>query len=135
MDMDALVITMLNKITDVRLAHLCHTIRKRVKQIISCAIGHSIGSGLGKIMLDQLPYMPTSLFILLLPETELKGAATLAERIRQTIEAHQFEDIHQITISVGVASLTTNGRDLLKRADEALYKAKEGGRNRVIVSE
>lgn len=70
----------------------------------------------------------------LLPETGREGAETVAERIRQAVEENQFDDIHRITISLGVAELKTDGRDLLSRADDALYKAKEAGRNRVVSS-
>lgn len=74
-------------------------------------------------------------FAILLPETDLAGGRNLAERIRQAVEAHQFEGVSHITSSFGVASLKTDGQDLVKRADEALYEAKKKGRNTVISSD
>jgi len=78
-------------------------------------------------------------FAILLPNTERhSGAAVLAERIRQRIdEAPVNTDagpIH-VTVSVGVASADDSTEDLgalLKRADLALYEAKQAGRNRVV---
>jgi diguanylate cyclase (GGDEF)-like protein len=78
-------------------------------------------------------------FAILLPNTERhSGAAVLAERIRQRIdEAPVNTDagpIH-VTVSVGVASVDDSTEDLgalLKRADLALYEAKQAGRNRVV---
>jgi two-component system cell cycle response regulator len=78
-------------------------------------------------------------FILILPETGIEGATTFAERLRERIEEHAFElgdgRIFHLTCSVGVAtfpsSRVASTEDLFARADEALYRAKSGGRNRV----
>ena len=77
-------------------------------------------------------------FGMLLPETHLDGAVQLAERVRSTIEKspvhHGGRDIFY-TVSIGVA-VYRQGADsvdtLLQQADNALYAAKEGGRNRVV---
>ncbi len=78
-------------------------------------------------------------FVVLLPETD-EGAMALAERCRKKVEeleiVHEDSDVSQfVTISVGVATLTPAGkqpsRALVKAADDALYQAKEQGRNRV----
>ena len=74
-------------------------------------------------------------FVFLLPETNLAKGQRVAERICQTIATHIFEEVQHITMSFGVASLTTDGYDLLKRADKALYKAKQNGRNCVVTDE
>ena len=78
-------------------------------------------------------------FGIILPETDGEGAAIICERIRMAIEESVVKttvaDI-QYTISVGVAELDSrpeNYMQWLQRADEALYEAKEGGRNRVVV--
>lgn len=84
-------------------------------------------------------------FIVILPNTELKKAVELAERIRQSIEYHPFkleiEDTHgkrtithKQTISMGVAQLNDEmheGKELLDAADKKLYHAKHSGRNKV----
>jgi two-component system, cell cycle response regulator len=78
-------------------------------------------------------------FALLLRETPLRIAVDVAERIRSTIEKHNFtfdENHIPVTISVGVASYdstTKSSEDLLALADKALYDAKNQGRNRVSV--
>ncbi len=73
-------------------------------------------------------------FIILLPATEIKDAAMVAEKLRRNVEAHKFskEDI-KVTCSFGVAEYRAGEIEeaLFKRVDEALYRAKEGGRNRV----
>ncbi len=78
---------------------------------------------------------------LLLPETESKGAQIVAERVREEIEAgrHRSPDGVQfrVTASIGVASSRggdETGEELLQASDEALYAAKDGGRNRVVIA-
>ncbi|HEX2093221.1 MAG TPA: diguanylate cyclase [Longimicrobiaceae bacterium] len=78
-------------------------------------------------------------FIALLPDTVEEEAARFAERVRRAVEDHVFcDEANEIrmTVSAGVASFPGLDIDspetLLKRADEALYTAKESGRNRVI---
>ena len=81
-------------------------------------------------------------FAIVLPETELRVAGTIAERIRRAIFSKPFklEDSEKslnITASIGVACLegpNDTPEKILKRADVALYKAKEEGRNRVIAN-
>jgi diguanylate cyclase (GGDEF)-like protein len=74
---------------------------------------------------------------LVLPETDLAGAQAIAERIRRTVSGarHQTEQgALQVTLSIGVATWTAGGQapeELLEAADKALYRAKQGGRNRV----
>jgi len=78
-------------------------------------------------------------FALVLRETPLRIAVDVAERIRSTIEKHNFTfDGKQIpvTISMGVVSLDSTSKsadDLIALADKALYDAKNQGRNRVCV--
>jgi two-component system cell cycle response regulator len=75
--------------------------------------------------------------VILLPETPLPGAAALAESLRARVANHAFvfqgERI-PVTVSIGTALLGENDKvasDLIQRADEKLYEAKRGGRNRV----
>lgn len=78
-------------------------------------------------------------FGIILPETDAKGASIICERIREAIEQSivQTEVAPiQYTISMGIAPLSDepeNYMQWLQQADEALYAAKEGGRNRVEV--
>ncbi len=77
-------------------------------------------------------------FAVILPEIDLLGARQLAEKIRAMVEAERFNfegQLIPVTISLGVAELTptcANAEDLIGVADERLYKAKAGGRNRVV---
>jgi len=78
-------------------------------------------------------------FVIALPETGVMGATVFAERIRELIEEHAFSLADgralRLTASVGVASYPTPGvetlEDFLATADQALYRAKAEGRNRV----
>lgn len=83
-------------------------------------------------------------FTLLLPQTDATEAAKLAERIRSRIQAKPIA-IHgggsvEVTVSIGVSALSPgsdredpqqNAKQLIEAADQALYKAKESGRNRI----
>jgi two-component system, cell cycle response regulator len=79
-------------------------------------------------------------FVVIMPETDMAVAAMVAERLRRRIAADSFA-IQQgtrtvpVTISIGIAALRgkdDNAAALLKRADQALYRAKRDGRNRVV---
>jgi two-component system, cell cycle response regulator len=76
-------------------------------------------------------------FVILLPSTNLRQAFDIAERLRALLESHQFiYDAKRlpVTASIGVADYrqgVTSGTELFKRADQAVYKAKDGGRNQV----
>lgn len=79
-------------------------------------------------------------FALVLVKTDEKGAIETAERIRQSVQELVFrsskgEDVH-VTMSFGIAIYKQHARqidELIKKADKALYRAKENGRNRVEV--
>jgi diguanylate cyclase (GGDEF)-like protein len=75
-------------------------------------------------------------FVLLLPETSLETATRIAGKLRLLTDTTMIPQIGRITASFGVTQHQTDDReiDLIKRADQALYKAKENGRNRVEVS-
>lgn len=82
-------------------------------------------------------------FVILMPETNTEPAMDVAERIRKTVESTDMRVSHQVgsikkTISIGVATLNPFGdspTDLMKRADAALYQAKNSGRNQVRLAE
>lgn len=77
-------------------------------------------------------------FAVLLPYTHIEEAKIVGERLRKAVEATQIsidkKNIN-VTISMGLAEFSSieTGEDLFKRADRALYEAKESGRNRVCV--
>ena len=77
-------------------------------------------------------------FAIVLPETNLEGARALAEGLREKLESSKFtfqNEVIHVTVSIGVATLTDQDRssmDLIKHADQKLYDAKRGGRNRVV---
>lgn len=76
-------------------------------------------------------------FVILLPETTLEGARVQAERIRKEIADHEFEQVGRVTVSFGLAQYREDDTadSFLKRADEAMYKVKASGKNRIEVAE
>jgi GGDEF domain-containing protein len=72
-------------------------------------------------------------FIVLLPDTSLKGALRCAERVRKAVVRRPFDGVHQVTVSIGIAEYRPGETvsSLISRADQALYGAKHAGRNRV----
>jgi two-component system, cell cycle response regulator len=79
-------------------------------------------------------------FVVVMPETDMAVATMVAERLRRRIASEPFPieegmNCVEITISVGLAAKTSDAdtaANLLKRADQALYRAKRDGRNRVV---
>lgn len=76
-------------------------------------------------------------FVLLLANTNVDGAETLAERLRKTVAESSFEDIApgmRLTVSCGATGFKPgeSADDLIARADRAMYQAKENGRNSVV---
>lgn len=80
-------------------------------------------------------------FVVAMPRTDAREALLAAERIRRVIEEHPFahrekQPLGFLSISGGVAVFPfdgTDGTELIRRADEALYRAKSAGRNRVLL--
>ncbi|EOC1778115.1 sensor domain-containing diguanylate cyclase [Vibrio fluvialis] len=76
-------------------------------------------------------------FMIFLPNTDLNRAFEAAERIRKSIEIYSFPIVGNITISIGISSwegLAERIDDVIKKSDQALYKAKNNGRNRTEVN-
>lgn len=82
---------------------------------------------------DRLARWGGEEFTILLPGTPLDGAQRLAERIRTRVAATDFSGI-AITVSLGLTPFLAgdDARRLFARADEALYRAKQAGRNRLV---
>ena len=110
--------------------------------------GHHVGDqvivyvaricGDGKRNSDILSRIGGEEFALLLPETDIREARRVAERLRNAVAQlpvpHDSASV-AVTVSIGVATADANmlgGQDLMKRADEALERAKRAGRNRVV---
>jgi diguanylate cyclase (GGDEF)-like protein/PAS domain S-box-containing protein len=79
--------------------------------------------------------------VLIMPGASKEIAATRAENLRQTIEKHEFiyqgKNLNGVTVSMGVADYPQDGDNsaaLMKAADTALYRAKDGGRNQVVLA-
>jgi diguanylate cyclase (GGDEF)-like protein/PAS domain S-box-containing protein len=114
---------------------------------INDSVGHKAGDQALKMVanvlqenlreVDVLARLGGEEFGILLPGTNLANAAVLAERIRASIALASFGDGEhpgRLTVSLGVAAKGSGAPDLdslMKTADHALYRAKEGGRNRV----
>ena len=109
--------------------------------------GHHAGDAvlcdLGRILMASVR-TPTDLparlggeeFAVVLPDTRLDEARRVAERLREQVATHVFQEGEQrlrVTVSIGlVAAREVNLANLLQQADMALYRAKETGRNRVV---
>jgi diguanylate cyclase (GGDEF)-like protein len=111
--------------------------------------GHDIGDvvirGFGEVLkrtkrdTDVVGRFGGEEFALVCEETDERGAALLAERIRSELEAESFATESgplKVTCSIGVATFPAAGRDwdtMFRSADEALYVSKRSGRNRVTI--
>jgi diguanylate cyclase (GGDEF)-like protein/PAS domain S-box-containing protein len=119
---------------------------KRVNDTYGHDIGDIVLKSMAEVCLtklratDILARLGGEEFAMLLPETDIEAAATLAERMRVAIETSPIATAKgalPITVSLGVAQHAPNEPTIdaaMKRADEALYEAKRTGRNRVVVA-
>ena len=110
--------------------------------------GHEVGDTVLRLLADTLRSRLRSSdavarlggeeFIAVLPDTDMAGAMALAESLRAAVEGQVDAVYGNITVSIGVAVGTgadVDGASLLRSADEALYRAKADGRNRVCAAE
>lgn len=74
-------------------------------------------------------------FVMILPETDKDEAYSFAERLRERVSQIKLENLPKLTISLGIASYPVDEKNiegLIKKADAAMYSAKQTGRNKVI---
>lgn len=118
---------------------------KRINDKFGHAAGDEVLKNLARLVResmrehDELYRYGGEEFLLLLPETGIEGALTVAEKVRRAVEAQRFRHdgkaLPVITVSVGVACLPDNGTsppEALGAVDAALYRAKQRGRNCVV---
>ena len=101
-----------------------------MKQFVLLLCGHSRQT-------DLVARFGGEEFVMVLPATGLQSAVTCAERIRRQLESHPLtEQGGRVTASFGVAMLAggEESGNLLQRADQALYRSKKEGRNRLTQS-
>jgi len=119
---------------------------KRSHDIHGHAAGNVVLAGVAKIIAEQARKMDLACryggeeFVVILPQCDAGGALNFAQRVRCAIEQARFCSSDggelKVTISAGVATLTDEEcqERLFERADQALYQAKRGGRNRVCTA-
>jgi diguanylate cyclase (GGDEF)-like protein len=114
---------------------------------INDSFGHAAGDAVLRRVAELVPTelrgidlfgrMGGEEFLIIVPGTRREGAEACAERVRRRIAAEAFAELHEgrrVTMSIGVATyrLAEPLEALLARADEALYRGKADGRNRVV---
>lgn len=106
-----------HSVGDQVLKHLCNVLRDLIRQG------------------DMLIRWGGEEFLILLPATELDEAGPLAKRIRKKVKQEVFPHHEQVTLSLGVAQLRSEDSidSLIRRVDQALYLAKQWGRDRVKI--
>lgn len=113
---------------------------------INDSFGHQTGDHvlqeIGKIVRENIRLMDVFAryggdeFVILMPEANIHGAIHLAEKLKKSIDEHEFQCIKKVSCSFGVSQYYEGDSedDFIKRADKALYEAKNGGRNRVVAN-
>ncbi len=106
-----------------------------VGDVVLKDIAHLLEEGVREI--DLVGRYGGEEFSLLLAETNRESALQVAERLRFSVERHQFkayDEVGKVTISIGLATFPGDAQgteNLIDKADRALYKAKQSGRNKV----
>ncbi|WP_018862390.1 sensor domain-containing diguanylate cyclase [Thioalkalivibrio sp. ALJ3] len=113
---------------------------KRVNDTFGHEVGDEVLHRLVQVMTSRLRETDTlgrwggEEFVVLLPGTEAERAHHVAEQLREQVAGTPFPRVGSITISLGVSEYRLGEpiKDWIKRADDAMYAAKKGGRNRVV---
>ena len=116
---------------------------KKVNDTYGHQLGDKVIKAIGGIIMDAIREIDIAAryggeeFAIILPETDQESACTVCERLRATVENHDFKSRRgslKITASFGVATLLSTDATpgmFIERADELLYHSKKTGRNRV----
>jgi diguanylate cyclase (GGDEF)-like protein len=120
---------------------------KRVNDSNDHLMGSFVLAALGKMVADEIRTVDIAArfggdeFVIMLPETGVNGAYNAAVRIAHNVKNRVFENENnhfQVTLSIGVSTFGPgsetfeNGTELMRRADQYLYEAKENGRDQVV---
>lgn len=113
---------------------------KQVNDIHGHLVGDEVLKKLAHTLSDNIRQSDTLArwggeeFVILLPECDLDSAHKMAEILRLKVQNGSYDPVERLTCSIGVVQweLQEDSDQLLRRVDEKLYLAKEGGRNRVI---
>ncbi len=114
---------------------------KKVNDTYGHQVGDSVLSEFARLILDSIRKVDYASrwggeeFLVVCPETDIKSSMSFAEDLRGIIQHHPFTTVNQITCSIGL-TISRDGDDensIIGRADKALYKAKQNGRNRVEI--
>lgn len=99
--------------------------------------GDRLLKGIGRILKENLRTVDIVCryagdeFVVILPETDIPAAQIIAEKLRKAVKERAFEQ--EVTVSIGIAkfSAAIDRRDLVMKADQALYQSKRGGKNKI----
>ncbi|MEK4298015.1 GGDEF domain-containing protein [Oceanobacillus sp. FSL W8-0428] len=121
---------------------------KQINDTYGHPVGNQILTEFSNILLKNIRSFDTAFrnggdeFSIILPDCSLENALEVAKRIQKEVEAHPFQISKKknicVTVSIGVATYPdtcTNHHQIIQSADEALYKAKQSGKNRVYPSQ
>jgi len=111
---------------------------KKINDIYGHTTGDQVLKTIGKFLqknmrdVDIIARYGGDEFVMILPETDKDEAYSFAERLREKVSQMKLENLPKLTISLGIASYPVDEKDiegLIKKADAAMYSAKQAGRN------
>ncbi len=113
---------------------------KKINDMNGHQVGDNVLQEFAKILKENLRNSDTvgrwggEEFLIICPNTQREGVLTIAETLREKIEAHNFKEVGNLTASFGVSMMQMGDTKLsfFKRVDDALYEAKQTGRNKVV---
>ncbi len=113
---------------------------------INDTFGHDVGDlvlkELSKIIKDSIRKIDSVFriggeeFTIITPYTTSEQAAVLAEQVRKSVEKHKYKKVNEVTISMGISQYDSGDtiETIFKKADDAMYRSKRSGKNRVTIS-